>query len=430
MDTLTEKEPIRYCLYSRKSSEAEERQALSIDSQIKEMFEIAKRENLEVVEIYRESHSAKDCGQRPVFNQLLVDIREGKFQGILAWHPDRLSRNAGDLGAVVDLLDQRKLLEVRTYSQRFTNNPSEKFLLMILGSQAKLENDNKSVNVKRGLRARCEMGLWPCIAPTGYLNSKTKDAQQCRIFVDPVRGPVIKEVFEKVGNEGWSGRKVYRWLKDAGFKGKYGKPLFLSNIYMLLDNHLYYGRFEYPRNSGKWYDGVHTPLISKELFDSAQRQLRIRVRTKNQNKEFAFTRMLSCGSCGSGVTAQDKFKTLADGSVAKYIYYGCTRAKNINCKEGYVEERVLIQQLLGIIDQVDLDKSGIRKKLQMEIERHKKFQFGILGLAQEDHSAKDVDVRNYAKYILNEGSVFEKRDLLICLKSNLILTEKRVSIKL
>jgi DNA invertase Pin-like site-specific DNA recombinase len=157
MDNI-QTENIRYCLYARKSSEAEERQALSIDSQIKEMLIDAQRDNLNIVDIYRESHSAKDCGQRPIFNKLLTDIREGKFNGILVWHPDRLSRNAGDLGAIVDLLDQEKLIEIRTYSQRFTNNPNEKFLLMILGSQAKLENDNKSINVKRGLKTKCEMG--------------------------------------------------------------------------------------------------------------------------------------------------------------------------------------------------------------------------------------------------------------------------------
>ncbi len=149
----------KYALYARKSSEAEEKQALSIDSQVKEMLELAQRNGLEVGQIYRESHSAKDCGQRPVYNQLLADIRLGKFTGILVWHPDRLARNAGDLGALVDLLDQKKLVEIRTYSQKFTNNPNEKFLLMILGSQAKLENDNKSINVKRGLRTRIEMGL-------------------------------------------------------------------------------------------------------------------------------------------------------------------------------------------------------------------------------------------------------------------------------
>ena len=95
---LSNDKPVQYCLYARKSSESEEKQALSIDSQIKEMLAIAQRDSLYVADIYRESHSAKDCGQRPVFNKLLTEIKNGNFTGILAWHPDRLSRNARDLG--------------------------------------------------------------------------------------------------------------------------------------------------------------------------------------------------------------------------------------------------------------------------------------------------------------------------------------------
>ncbi len=423
----TDQEPIRYCLYARKSSEAEERQALSIDSQLKEMLTIAQRDGLNVAEMYRESHSAKDAGQRPVFNKLLIDIREGKFTGILVWHPDRLSRNAGDLGAVVDLLDQKKLVEIRTYSQRFTNNPNEKFLLMILGSQAKLENDNKSINVKRGLKTKCEMGYWPSVAPTGYLNSKNKD-QKGVVFVDPDRASVIKEMFNKVANEGWSGRKLFRWLRDIKFKTKGDKPLTLSNIYIILNNHFYYGSFEYPKRSGRWFLGKHIPLISKDIFDAAQKQLHLQTRSHSRNKEFAFTRMLICGACGSGVTAQEKFKSLKDGSVSKYIYYGCTRARNINCKEGYIEEKLLINQLVEIINQIDLDRSGIKMKLETEIERHKKFHSGIMGKTIENYSAKDIDIRNYAKYLLTEGSILEKRDLLLCLKTKLSLSQKRLQL--
>src|SRR5271154_338634 len=86
---------VRFCLYARKSSESEERQVLSIDSQIKEMLQLAEREGLNVVEMRRESHSAKSTGERPVYNELLADIRKGRFSGILTWAPDRLSRNAG-----------------------------------------------------------------------------------------------------------------------------------------------------------------------------------------------------------------------------------------------------------------------------------------------------------------------------------------------
>ena len=426
---LVAEEQIKYCLYARKSSEAEEKQALSIDSQTKEMLAVAEREKLSVIDIYRESHSAKDCGQRPVFNKLLTDIREGKFSGILVWHPDRLSRNAGDLGAIVDLLDQKKLIEIKTHSQRFTNNPNEKFLLMILGSQAKLENDNKSINVKRGLKTKCEMGLWPSVAPTGYLNAANKD-QKCQVFIDPDRAPIIKEMFKKVGHEGWSGRKLFRWLKEElRFKTKNGKHLTLGNIYTILNNHFYYGTFEYPKGSGRWFQGKHTPIFSKDLFDDVQTQLHLQIKSKGKNKEFAFTRILTCGSCGSGITAQEKYKTLKDGSVAKYVYYGCTRFRNINCKEKYIEEKMLIIQLLEIIDQIDLDKSGIKKKLEEEIERHKKFHSGLMGKAEEEYRVKEVDIRNYAKYLLTEGSMFEKRELLGSFKSKITLINKNLIIE-
>ncbi|GBE16230.1 hypothetical protein BMS3Abin15_00042 [bacterium BMS3Abin15] len=175
---------VKYCLYARKSTESEERQVLSIDSQTKEMLHIAEREGLEIIDIRRESHSAKDSGTRPVFNEILADIKKERFNGILTWAPDRLSRNAGDLGSLVDLMDQKILVEIRTYGQVFSNSPNEKFLLMILGSQAKLENDNRGINVKRGLRMRCEMGLWPTCAPTGYLNVRNDD-KKCVVVPDP-----------------------------------------------------------------------------------------------------------------------------------------------------------------------------------------------------------------------------------------------------
>lgn len=136
--------------------------------------------------------------------------------------------------------------------------------------------------------------------------------------------------------------------------------------------------------------------------------------------------MLTCGGCGSGVTAQEKYKTKKDGTVSKYVYYGCTRAKNINCKEGYIEEKVLINQLLEIIDKIDLDSSGIKKKLGVEIERHKKFHSNIMGKKDEVYEARDVDIRNYAKYLLTEGTIFDKRDLLTCLKSKIYLKEKQL----
>lgn len=112
--------PVKYCLYARKSTESEERQVLSIDSQISEMLKLAEREGLEIVTMKRESHSAKETGQRPVFNEIVEEIKQKKFNGILTWAPDRISRNAGDLGKVIDLMDANVLKDIRTYGQQFT----------------------------------------------------------------------------------------------------------------------------------------------------------------------------------------------------------------------------------------------------------------------------------------------------------------------
>lgn len=420
---------VKYCLYARKSTESEEQQILSIESQIKEMLSMAERDHLEIVEIKKESHSAKEAGQRPVFNEIVDEIKSGKFSGILTWAPDRLSRNAGDLGALVDLMDQKALIEIRTFSQKFTNSPSEKFMLMILCSTAKLENDNKSENVKRGLRTRCEQGLRPSMAPTGYLNEKRKD-KVCEVIVDPQRGPVIRQMFEKVGNEQWSGRKLYAWLRhEMKFKTATGKYLALGNIYMLLKKTFYYGLFEYPVGSGNWYTGQHSPIITKELYDRVQEQL-VRSEINKDNKEFAFTRLISCGFCGSGVTACEKYKNQQNGNVHRYVYYRCTRSKNPHCEEGYIKEEEIIEQIVKILDTLDISELGIRHKFKDEITRYNKFRRIALGKSREKNPEPDeFDAKSYAVYLLTEGSITEKRELLSNLKSRLTLKDKTITIE-
>jgi len=419
---------VKYCLYARKSTESDEKQALSIDSQVKEMLAIADREKIDIVDIRRESHSAKDSGQRPVFKEILADIERGRYTGILTWAPDRLSRNAGDLGSLVDLMDQKKLFEIRTYGQHFRNSPNEKFLLMILCSQAKLENDNKSINVKRGLKTRVEMGLWPCPAPTGYFKEKRLD-RKCETIVDPDRAPIIKQMFEKVAYEKWSGRKVYQWLKfDLNFKTPLGnKNLTLSNVYLLLQSPFYYGVFEYPKKSGNWYTGKHQPIITKELFDQVQEQIKGNI-VRTESHEFAFTKLMTCGFCGSGVTADEKFKKQKNGNIHRHVYYRCTKFKDKNCKAQPIKEEDLILQFEKLIEKIDLNEIGIQEKIKSEVERFKKFQKVLLGI-KEKVQVGEIDIRNYAKYILRDGSDLEKRELLGCFKNRIVLINKIIKIE-
>lgn len=245
----------KYCLYARKSSESDERQAMSIDAQLKEMLAIAEREHLDIVEIKQESKSAKATGVRTEYNELIKEIAEGKINAILTWAPDRLSRNAGDLRSLVDLMDQGKLIQIRTHGQTFTNNPNEKFLLMILCNQAKLENDNRGKNVRRGLRFMCEQGKRPGLPPIGYKLYRDPEylSQKSIIIQDIERIHFIKKMFDYVTEYGFSGRQVNEYLYDEGFRTRNGKRLPLSMMYRIFKETFYYGEFEYPEGSGNWY---------------------------------------------------------------------------------------------------------------------------------------------------------------------------------
>jgi len=326
-------------------------------------------------------------------------------------------------------MDEKKLMSIRTFGQTFSNSPNEKFLLMILCSQAKLENDNRGINVKRGLRARCERGLWPTCPPTGYFKEKRVDHKgQC--LVDPDRGHIIRQMFEKVAYEKWSGRKLYNWLRfDLNFRTALGKKhLSLGNIYRLLENTFYYGPFEYPRGSGNWYQGKHEPLITKELFDLVQDQMKNSQLVRRENIEFAFTKIMTCGLCGSGISATEKFKKLKNGGYNRHIYYGCTKAKDKNCKCGYISEEDLIKQLQKQIDKLDFKKLPVQDKIEGEIKRFKKFQMMATGKNQ-NIDVSEVDVKNYIKFLLKEGDDQEKRELLTYLNGEIKLSNKEIIIE-
>ena len=184
--------------------------------------------------------------------------------------------------------------------------------------------------------------------------------------------------------------------------------------------------FEYPRKSGNWYQGKHEPIITKELFDLVQQQIKNNI-FQIENKEFAFTKLMTCGLCGSGISAYEKFKKLKNGGVSRYVYYKCTQGKDKNCKGGYIEERDLLKQFEGLVEKIDINELGIKEKIKKEVERFKKFQRVLLGI-KDPIKVEDVDVRNYTKFILRDGEDFEKRELLLCFKSKISLKDKVVSL--
>lgn len=417
---------IKYCLYARKSSESDERQAMSIDSQIKEMSVLADRDGIEVIEIKRESHSAKNSGTRPLFLEMLYELNIGKYQGILTWAPDRLSRNAGDLGSLVDLMDKGKLVHIKTSSQSFSNNPNEKFLLMILCSQAKLENDNRGLNVKRGIRAKCEMGWRPAPAPVGYLNYSHLGTK--KVMLDKEVAPLIKEMFTMVAN-GCSGRDVKSWIdKDGRLKKHTQRNIPLSMVYRMLKNSFYYGEFEYPSNSGVWYKGSHDPIISRELFKEVQKKLSFytenKTKTKWGSKTFDFKDVFKCAYCGASVVGEEKFKLLKSGKKNRHVYYHCSKKIDPNCPEPYVNELDLVARFIKFVELIETRKNTVielSKTIKSKMTKYKSVRDQILEQQKVSIEDKPLRFSEFFKHIVMNGTNEEKQELLTCIKQSLYI---------
>ncbi len=180
---------MKYFLYARKSSDAEDRQVLSIDSQIRELREYARKEGLQIIKEYTESRTSKKPG-RKVFNKMLLDIEAGEADGIVAWHPDRLARNSIDGGKILFLIDTGMIRDLQFPTFRFDNTAYGKFMLNIAFGQSKYYIDNLSENVKRGIREKLNRGEFPGWAPLGYLN----DTRKHTIIVDNDKASLLKKI--------------------------------------------------------------------------------------------------------------------------------------------------------------------------------------------------------------------------------------------
>ena len=121
---------MKYILYARKSTEQEERQLMSIDSQISELLRMAEKSGVKIDKIYKESMSAKKTG-RPIFNEMTEYIGKQKDCIVFAWKIDRLTRNINDGGCIIELLENGNIKEIRTIDKVIMDNPIDKFMLVM-----------------------------------------------------------------------------------------------------------------------------------------------------------------------------------------------------------------------------------------------------------------------------------------------------------
>ncbi len=339
-----------YVIYARKSTESEDRQVLSIDSQVNEMKETAKKLDLKVVKVYKEAKSASKLG-REKFAEMMQEVMDGKIDGILCWKLDRLARNPIDGGQVIWALKDQNLM-IQTPAQLYSSEKENQIMLYLEFGMAQKYTDDLSKNVKRGNMEKANRGGWGGVAPIGYLN-KLDDHT---IMLDPDRATLVRKAWEKV-LDGASPEQARRYLNnDLGFrtvkrKKTGGKPLSYSGMYRMLRNPFYYGLIR-RRHDGELmeYMGTHEPLITEEEFWRVQKILGEPV-PRPQIKEFAYTGLIRCQECGCHFTAYEIRKK----SGKSYTYYRCTKRKDgVECSQRQISKKDLEKQIMRLLTEMTI----------------------------------------------------------------------------
>ncbi|OGH54026.1 MAG: hypothetical protein A3G15_01530 [Candidatus Levybacteria bacterium RIFCSPLOWO2_12_FULL_40_10] len=427
---MNEQLRLKYIGYARKSSEDNrERQAASLPDQLYIIEGVRTKQNLSVVDVLQESQSAFKTG-RPLFNLMLQRIEKGEANAILTWHPNRLCRNSLDAGQLLYLIDEGKLIEIRTPSRAYRNTPEDKFMLALEFGMSKKDSDDKSIVVSRGLEGKARNGWRPGVAPQGYLNDKATESGLRKIPTDPERMPYVKKIFE-LFHSGTPAIEIHRiadeeWhFKTRQHKRIGGKPLSLSMIYFILTNPFYCGKFEYPLGSGKWYEGGHEKAVSEEVFNEIQMKLGGRSQYKLKHNDYAFNALMRCGFCNSGIVAEQKWQCICSSCKTKfsltqknkdkctdcgtiienmnnpkilhYVYYRCGRKKNSACLQRAVRVDNLEEQIDNRLSQVEISPLFMNwaiKQIRKMNEANKDFEEEAVKGIKKAHDSCRIKLNN------------------------------------
>lgn len=235
--------------YNRKSSEAEDRQVLSIESQKDEAKKLCESLGIYDIVSYQDAKSAKTAGGRADYSNLLQDLKAGKRDAIACWKPDRLARNMLEGGEIITLL-QLGIIKVIITPQR-SYWPSDNVLLLAIefGLANQFSRD-LSVNVKRGQSKKARMGIPHGLAAIGFTNDKSEEKGNRKWLVDKLRFPIVKKLLHEFLTGKYSGGQIYEMALALGLttpkhKRNGGKPIVLSRIYEILKDPIFAGFFHY-----------------------------------------------------------------------------------------------------------------------------------------------------------------------------------------
>lgn len=392
-----------FIIYRRKSSdEKSDHQIASLEDQLRELGEVIKRDNIRVVERLQETRTAKMPG-RPIFNEMLKDIMDGKASRILCWHLNRLSRNPEDEGKIRWLLQEGIIKEIKTPAKSYFSKDHTLITALEFGQASEYSRELR-ITAFRNIRGKISRGWRPGVASIGYLNDMSKPQGEREIIPDPERFAIIKKAWQLLLTGAYPVSKIHdlaknEWgLRTRKTKRQGGKPLSMSHWYQIFTNPFYYGYFYFPEPDENkddrqrlLFEGKHTPMISFPEFEHAQEILGRKGKPQPKAHEFSYSGLMRCAECGSAIVADQKNQMICSACKFKfdrnahkvkcprcgilitemknpklldYVYYRCSRRKNPNCTQReYLRLNELEAQIDAELEKLDIDTDYLKLAL-------------------------------------------------------------------
>ena len=366
-----EKPLLKYVLYARKSSEDVGSQAKSLPDQIADCLKYAEDKGIVVVETLKESHSAKISGKRPVFTQMLKDLEAGKYDGILAWHPDRLARNSLEAGMIVDMVDSNKIKDLKFPTLEFTNDSSGKLLLNIMFAMSKQYSEHLSESVQRGVDSNLAQGKSGGMPKWGYNRDEVTG------FYQPDENfPFIRRGLEMY-IEGHSQRDIVAYWRQNDVHRmtkltRKNKNVRRVNVYdsespigTILSDPFYYGVLV---QGGQKVDlreilPDFKPMLTEEEFEQIQALRRkikkiptASVKAEKEKVFIPFRQFVKCGVCGNFMHVARS--TARSGK--KFLYFRCGNSE-CNRKQKNIRAQYILNDIYETLEALHFTKKDVTK---------------------------------------------------------------------
>jgi site-specific DNA recombinase len=378
----------QYLLYVRKSTESEDRQVASIENQLEVLYQLAKEKGLNVLSTITESRSAKKPG-REGFSRLLSSIdQRDDIKGIICWKLNRLSRNPQDSGMLRQMLYDGKIIEIVTPTKTYLEADSD-FVMAIEDAQSQKFIRDLREDTKRGIINKLEMGHAPILAPAGYKNDMEKRQGERTISPHPLYYPLVRKIFELALTGRFSTQDLYKKAVQMGIKTNRGRPISRNQMYKVLRNPFYTGRFVY---QGVTYLGNHTPMISDPEFNAIQESLAKKGHPRKQKHDFDFRGFIKCGGCGYYWTGETHTKK--SGKI--FDYYKCCK-KGKGCSQPMVSASDVKAQVSGFLNGLTIKKAYV----DWCIKWLREAEIQDRAARNKQHTALKIDYTNTVKKVDN-----------------------------